>query len=110
LFVAGRGDRAEIAMAHRVAERVTIEPGDSLKSTPDGGDVYILSQVIHDWSQDQCLTILGHRRTAMKPAARLLITEMVLPPGDAPHRGKILDMASESAAKSVRSSSGAPSF
>jgi hypothetical protein len=121
LFVASRGDRAEIARAHRVAERVTIEPGDFFKSAPDGGDVYILSHVIHDWSEDQCLTILGHCRKAMKPAARSLIIEMVLPPGDAPHRGKMLDMAmlammggqerteAEYAAKSVRSPSGAPS-
>jgi hypothetical protein len=29
----------------------------------------------------------------MEPAARLLIVEMVLPPGDAPHPGKILDLA-----------------
>jgi hypothetical protein len=28
----------------------------------------------------------------MKPDGRLLIVEMVLPPGDAPHPGKILDM------------------
>jgi hypothetical protein len=28
----------------------------------------------------------------MKPDARLLIVEMVLPPGDIPHPGKILDM------------------
>ena len=28
----------------------------------------------------------------MKPESRLLLVEMVLPPGDAPHFGKILDM------------------
>jgi hypothetical protein len=28
----------------------------------------------------------------MNPAGRLLIVEMVLPPGDTPHPGKILDM------------------
>jgi hypothetical protein len=29
----------------------------------------------------------------MKPTAPLLIIEMVLPPRDVPHRGKMLDMA-----------------
>jgi hypothetical protein len=28
----------------------------------------------------------------MKPDGRLLIVEMVLPPGDVPHPGKVLDM------------------
>jgi hypothetical protein len=29
----------------------------------------------------------------MNPAGRLLIVEMVLPPGDTPHPGKMLDMS-----------------
>ena len=51
-----------------------------------------MSNILHDWNDEQCLTILGHCRKAMKPDGRLLIVEMVLPPGDAPHPGKILDM------------------
>ena len=31
-------------------------------------------------------------RRAMNPSGRLLIIEMVLPPGDTPHPGKMLDM------------------
>jgi hypothetical protein len=75
-----------------VRDRVTIEPGDFFTGVPGGADAYILSHIIHDWSEDQCLTILGHVRKAMAPASRLLIVEMVLPPGDAPHPGKMLDM------------------
>ena len=48
--------------------------------------------MIHDWSEKQCLTILGHCRRAMGPNGRLLLVEMVLPEGDAPHPGKILDI------------------
>jgi hypothetical protein len=51
-----------------------------------------LSHVIHDWKEEQCLTILGHCRAAMKPDGKLLIVEMVHPPGDVPHPGKVLDM------------------
>jgi hypothetical protein len=75
-----------------VAERVTIEPHDFFKSAPKGGDAYILSHVIHDWSEAQCLTILENVRKAMPDHARLLIVEMVLPGKDEPHFGKILDM------------------
>ena len=78
--------------ANGVADRVTIEAGDFFHTVPTGGDAYILSHIIHDWNDDQCLTILGHCRKAMKSDGRLLIVEMVLPPGDAPHPGKILDM------------------
>jgi hypothetical protein len=72
--------------------RVTIEPGNFFESVPNGGDAYLLSHVIHDWSEDQCLTILGNCRKAMKPTSRLLLVEMVLPAGDTPHPGKMLDM------------------
>jgi hypothetical protein len=75
-----------------VAERITIEPHDFFTSVPEGGDAYILSHVIHDWSEAQCLTILGNVRQAMPDQARLLIVEMVLPGRDEPHFGKILDM------------------
>jgi O-methyltransferase domain len=78
--------------ARGVRDRVTIEPGSFFESVPLGADAYILSHIIHDWSEDQCLTILGHVRNAMKPHGRLLLVEMVLAAGDAPHPGKILDM------------------
>jgi hypothetical protein len=79
--------------AHGVGNRVTITPGDFFESVPAGGNAYILSHIIHDWSESQCLTILGNCRRAMKPGARLLIVEFVLPEDGTPHAGKLLDMA-----------------
>jgi hypothetical protein len=79
--------------AKGVNDRVTIEAGDFFKSVPTGGDAYVLSHIIHDWDEDQCLAILRHIRKAMNAGGRLLIAEMVLPAGDAPHPGKMLDIA-----------------
>jgi hypothetical protein len=78
---------------HGLADRATVEVGNFFESVPAGGDAYLLSHVIHDWNEDQCLTILENCRKAMKPSGRLLIIEMVLPAGDTPHPGKMLDMA-----------------
>ena len=75
-----------------VADRVTIESGNFFESVPAGGDAYIVSHIIHDWNEDQCLTILGNIRNAMKPDSSLLIVEFVLPEGDTPHLGKLADM------------------
>ena len=86
------GDAPALLAAKGISDRVTIEAGDFFENVPVGADAYILSHIIHDWSEDQCLTILGNVRKAMSPAARLLIVEMVLPAGDAPHPGKMLDM------------------
>jgi O-methyltransferase domain len=73
--------------------RIVIEPGDMFKAIPPGGDAYILSHVIHDWSENRCLTILENCRRAMTPDSRVLIVEAVIPDGDVPHPGKMMDMA-----------------
>jgi hypothetical protein len=78
--------------ARGLLNRITVQAGDFFQSVPVGGEAYLLSHVIHDWGDEQCRTILRNCRNAMKPDGRLLIIEMVLPAGDAPHPGKLLDM------------------
>jgi len=85
-------DAPALLEARGVAGRVRIEPGDFFERVPAGGDAYLLSHIIHDWNEDQCLTILNHCRKVMKPNGRLLIVETVLPTGDTPHQGKVQDM------------------
>ncbi len=85
-------DAPALLQASGVEERVTIEPGDFFERVPSGGDTYLLSHIIHDWNEDQCLTILGHCRNVITPEGRLLIVETVLPTGDTPHQGKVQDM------------------
>ena len=75
-----------------VADRVTIESGSFFESVPAGHDAYLLSHIIHDWDDGENATILDNVREAMKPDGKLLIVEMVLPEGDEPHMGKMLDM------------------
>lgn len=77
---------------HGMEDRIAIEPGSFFESVPAWADCYILSHVIHDWSEEQNLIILGHCRKVMKPESKLLIVEFVLPSGDSPHPGKNLDM------------------
>jgi SAM-dependent methyltransferase len=78
--------------ARGLTDRITIEQGDFFERVPEGGDAYILSHIVHDWSEEQNLTILGNCRRAMKPGSRLLIVEFVLPEGGEPHLGYIADM------------------
>ncbi|MFJ9936522.1 methyltransferase [Streptomyces virginiae] len=46
---------------------------------PPGGDVYVLSRVLHDWDDDRCRSILRHCADAMPGHADLLIVERLLP-------------------------------
>ncbi|MDF0666866.1 MAG: methyltransferase [Nitrospira sp.] len=85
-------DAPTLLRSHGVADRVTIESGSFFDRVPSGHDAYLLSHIIHDWTEAQCLRILGHCRRALAPAGRVLVIEMVLPEGNAPHPGKMLDM------------------
>lgn len=86
------GDAPRLLEKAGLSNRITIEAGDFFTAVPAGGDAYILSHIIHDWSEGQCLTLLENIRKAMTPDARLLIVEMVLPADGSPHPGFMLDM------------------
>lgn len=72
--------------------RCEIVAGDFFAAVPSGYDAYVLAHVLHDWDDAQCLSILRECRKVMHRGARLLIVETVLPDGDAPHPGKLLDL------------------
>ncbi|HWV47217.1 MAG TPA: methyltransferase [Nitrospira sp.] len=85
-------DAPALLQSRGVADRVTIESGSFFDCVPTSCDAYLLSHIIHDWTEARCLTILGHCRRALTPAGRVLIIEMVLPEDNTPHPGKMLDM------------------
>lgn len=66
--------------------------GNFFKSVPAGHDCHLLSHVLHDWTDEQSIAILKNCRKAIAKDGRLLILETVLPPGDTPHHGKLLDL------------------
>jgi hypothetical protein len=62
-----------------VADRCSIVGGDFFQHIPSGGDVYILNRILHNWNDDQCLTILANCREASDDKKRLVIIERVMP-------------------------------
>lgn len=85
------GAKARLAESG-LAERCETIAGDFFQSVPDGGDLYILKWIIHDWDDDQSLTILKNCRRAMVAGGRLVLIESVIPPGDTPSLGKFVDL------------------
>jgi hypothetical protein len=75
-----------------LGDRFTTVAGDFFESVPAGADCYVLSHVIHDWDDDRCIDILRNCQRSMNPHGRVLLVEMVIPPGDDPHPAKMLDM------------------
>lgn len=60
------------------------------ESLYDKGAIH--SQILHDWEDEQCLTIFHHTRRVMPDHDKLLVVELVIPPGNEPSFGKWLDL------------------
>ncbi len=86
-------EAAPVLEAHGVAGRCEVVAGDFFAAVPDGGDLYVLSQILHDWDDARASTILANCVRAMKPGSRVAVIEQVVPPGDLPHPSKRIDLA-----------------
>lgn len=74
-----------------LADRCRAEGGDFFEAVP-AADAFVMKHIIHDWADDKSTTILRNCRTAAKPGAKLVLVEMVIPPGNGPLPGKLLDL------------------
>ncbi len=86
-----RHARDYIAAAGLVG-RCTFHAGDFFRHLPSGHDAYVMAHVLHDWSDDDAVEILRKCREAVSVEGRLLIVEAVLPDGNTPHHGKLMDL------------------
>ena len=75
-----------------LADRCDLVAGSFFESVPAEADAYFLRHIIHDWYDEQSLTILRNCHAAMRESDRLLVVESVIPPGNEPSFGKWLDL------------------
>jgi SAM-dependent methyltransferase len=66
-------------VAEGVADRCRLVPGDFFAEVPAGADAYVLSRVLHDWTDDDARRVLAACRAAMGPGSRLLTVEAIPP-------------------------------
>ncbi|NTU84559.1 MAG: methyltransferase, partial [Chloroflexales bacterium] len=65
--------------ARGLAGRCHAVTGNFFETVPAGGDLYILSQILHDWTDEQCVQILSNCRRAMPEGGRVLVVEQLMP-------------------------------
>ncbi len=75
-----------------LSERCETIAGDFFESVPDGGDIYTMRSIIHDWDDERSLKILNNIRKAIPENGKLLLVESVIPGENEPHFGKFLDL------------------
>ncbi|MDQ3435316.1 MAG: methyltransferase, partial [Actinomycetota bacterium] len=53
---------------------------------------YVLAQILHDWDDERAVAILRNCRRSIAEGGRVLVVEQVLPEGDEPSYGKLIDL------------------
>jgi O-methyltransferase domain/Dimerisation domain len=82
----------EAIEARGLSGRCDATGGDFFAAVPAGGDAYIMKHIIHDWNDERASTILQCCHQKMPAEGRLLVVEMVIPEGNAPSFGKLMDL------------------
>lgn len=72
--------------------RCKIAGCDFFRVIPKGSESYLMSNILHDWPDDKCKSILNNCRKAMQPEAKLLLIEMIVPEGNDLSIAKLLDL------------------
>ena len=88
--VVGRAN--EKLKAAGLAERCSVIAGSIFEGVPAGADAYLFRHIIHDWTDEQCIQILGHCHKVIPAKGKLLIADCVVPAGNAQSLSQDMDM------------------
>jgi hypothetical protein len=84
-------DRPHVVDGAVPDDRVTIRPGDFFEGPMPEADVYLLSNIIHDWDDEAARTILHGVHVAAKPGSTLLLFEYLVPDDAGPFDASEID-------------------
>ena len=74
------------------SQRLILKSGDFFKDDLPVCDVYLLMEVIHDWDDDQSVSILKAVQRVAPPHSKILLIERVIPEDPGPDWSKVLDI------------------
>lgn len=85
-------DAQSVLSSFDVSDRCIITPGSAFVSIPSGGDIYILSKILHNWSDEDSIKILHNCKKTMKQDGKLIIFDLIFQDGILPSSDSQLDL------------------
>jgi ubiquinone/menaquinone biosynthesis C-methylase UbiE len=85
------GAKAPVAKSG-INDRTQLIGGNFFESVPEGADAIILKWIIHDWNDEQCVTILKNCHRSLPENGKLMLVEAVVPANQEPHFSKFIDL------------------
>lgn len=84
-------DAEVAAKADGLGERFTTVGGDFFEAVPPA-DMYILKYIMHDWDDDDCVSILKNCRAALQEGGRIVVVDLLVPEIGVPGMAPLMDM------------------
>lgn len=78
--------------AEGLSQRCELVSGDFFEEVPEGADLHLLKQIVHDWDDERATRLLQNCHRALSPAGKLLLVEMVIPPENQPSPAQAMDL------------------
>ena len=75
-----------------LSQRCELVSGDFFEAVPEGADLHLLKQIVHDWDDERATRLLQNCHRALGPAGKLLLVEMVIPPENQPSPAQAMDL------------------
>jgi SAM-dependent methyltransferase len=82
----------EVIAAEGLSERCELVSGDFFEAVPDGADLHLLKQIVHDWDDERATRLLRNCHRALNPEGKLLLVEMVIPADNQPSPAQSMDL------------------
>jgi hypothetical protein len=71
-------EEAKKHIAEDLKERCTLIGGNFFEGVPEGIDVYIIKQCLHNWDDEHSIKLLNVCRKAMRPESKILVVDRVI--------------------------------
>lgn len=72
--------------------RCELITGDFFAALPRGADILLLKHVVHDWADEQAITLLSNCRAALPEDGKVLVLESLIGPPNRPSFAQLLDL------------------
>jgi SAM-dependent methyltransferase len=82
----------EALAAEGLSQRCELVSGDFFEAVPEGADLHLLKQIVHDWDDVRATQLLRTCHRALAPGGTLLLVEMVIPSDNRPSPAQAMDL------------------
>lgn len=75
-----------------VIDRCEVIGGDMLHGVPTGADAFLIKRVLMIWDDAPAIQVLRACADALEPDGKVIVVELLMPPGNAPSPAKSFDL------------------